>query len=723
MQSDPHALKTGFMQSLNRPLSAGLMLLVAVAGARAQEFAPHIGYVYPAGGRQGETVQVTFGGQFLVEVAGAYVSGGGVGAVVLPSEPLLTGKQAAEVRGQLQELRRKRDAAARDQIRALGHRLAVYERSKITPAIGERVTVRIAIATNAAPGNREVRLATATGLTNPLLFQVGQLPECREPDPGRDDDWMRIQKSINDPDSRVKSGRNAAPPMAVTLPATINGQILPGEADRFRFEARRGQRLVIAVSGRELLPYLADTVPGWLQATIALFDPKGEEMTAADDVQIRPDPVLRYEVPEDGQYVMEIRDNLYRGREDFVYRVRVGELPETAGSLAPRGLAEAHAGAGKPLPESVEKEPNNTPESAQPVTLPIVLKGRIDEPGDTDAFRFDGRAGDHVVAEVHGRRLNAPLDSVLFITDAGGNRIGFNDDHEDKGSGLNTHHADSYVAVTLPATGGYFVQIGDTQQKGGEAYGYRLRIGAPQPDFALRVVPSTINLRANATQPVAVYALRRDGFTGEIAVALKDAPPGFLLAGGKVPANQHKVQCTLTAPPSPTKTPIALMIEGRAIIGGQALVRPAVPAQELTQAFSYQHLVPSDDLLVAVTGSFAPGSPAKILSATPVKIPARGTTRVLLGGPGYSPFDASQIRLVDAPEGIILKSTSSGRGRIELLIEADAAKVQPGLTGNLIAAFVAKDPTPPGAPKINPKRVPLGCLPAIPYELVGGERP
>ena len=31
----------------------------------AQQQAPHIGYVYPAGGRQGTTFQVTVGGQFL----------------------------------------------------------------------------------------------------------------------------------------------------------------------------------------------------------------------------------------------------------------------------------------------------------------------------------------------------------------------------------------------------------------------------------------------------------------------------------------------------------------------------------------------------------------------------------------------------------------------------------------------------------------------------------
>jgi hypothetical protein len=41
--------------------------------------------------------------------------------------------------------------------------------------------------------------------------------------------------------------------------------------------------------------------------------------------------VIYYEVPEDGQYVVEIRDSIYRGREDFVYRITLGELPFVTG--------------------------------------------------------------------------------------------------------------------------------------------------------------------------------------------------------------------------------------------------------------------------------------------------------------------------------------------------------------------------------------------------------
>ena len=107
----------------------------------------------------------------------------------------------------------------------------------------------------------------------------------------------------------------------------INGQIMPGDVDRFRFRAKTGQKLVIETQARSLIPYLADAVPGWFQATVTLYNAAGKEMAVADDYRFNPDPVLFNEIPRDGIYELEIHDSIYRGRQDFVYRIAVGELP------------------------------------------------------------------------------------------------------------------------------------------------------------------------------------------------------------------------------------------------------------------------------------------------------------------------------------------------------------------------------------------------------------
>ena len=52
------------------------------------------------------------------------------------------------------------------------------------------------------------------------------------------------------------------------------------------------------------------------------------------------------------------------------------------------------------LPECLEKEPNDSTQTAQAVTLPVIVNGRIDRPDDGDVFRFEGRAGQEIVVEV-----------------------------------------------------------------------------------------------------------------------------------------------------------------------------------------------------------------------------------------------------------------------------------------------------------------------------------
>ena len=347
------------------------------------------------------------------------------------------------------------------------------------------------------------------------------------------------------------------------LPVVLNGQILPSGVDRFAFKARKGMRLVAAASARNLMPYLADAVPGWFQATLTLYDPDGNEVAYAEDFRFQPDPVLHYTIPADGRYVLEIRDELYRGRQDFVYRVVIGELPYVT-SIFPLGsrdtapatvelrgwnlpvdrftvnrfekgprvfpifLPEEQQTSGSllfardTLPECLEQEPNDRPEIAQPVTLPVIVNGRIDRPGDWDVFRFEGRAGSRIVAEVTARRLGSPLDSLIKLTDASGRLLAVNDDFEDQGAPLVTHQADSWLWTTLPADGTYYLHLGDTQHQGGPAYAYRLRIGPPRP---IRTPRRAVEHQCPGGYVCADYGVRRpaDRFAGDIALNLRDA--------------------------------------------------------------------------------------------------------------------------------------------------------------------------------------------------------
>ncbi|MCJ7730153.1 MAG: PPC domain-containing protein [Sedimentisphaerales bacterium] len=633
--------------------------LTVVSGALAQRN-PHIGYVYPAGGRQGVTFEVKIGGQFLDGVTHVYFSNAGVQATVLEYTKPMTQREANALREKLQELQKKtKDSETLKEIADIRKKLATFVRRPPNPAIAEIVTLQVTIAENAELGEGQLRLGMSLGLSNPLIFCVGQLPEFCEKESSSD------KEPRGDREPKVGKPPQSSTPeheTSIILPAIVNGQVMSGDVDRFRFQALKGQQLVVVASARELIPYLADAVPGWFQATLSLYDAKGNELAYNDDYKFHPDPVLHYEIPKDGEYVVEIKDAIYRGREDFVYRIAIGELSFVTSIFPLGGQAGVQAAielkgwnlpaasltadtkdlalgirpfslnkdgrfsnrvlfAVDTLPEHLERELNDTNESADQVALPVIVNGRIDPQGDWDVFRIEGQAGDEIVAEVLARRLDSPLDSVLRLADSIGRQLAFNDDHEDKGSGLSTHHADSYLHATLPANGTYYIHLGDIQRKGGPEYAYRLRISPPHPDFELRIVPSSINVRAGASIPLTVYALRRDGFSNEIALVLKDAPAGFRLNGGRVPANQDQVRLTLTAPPTPLKESLNLCLEGRAMIQGQEVVHPAVPAEDMMQAFAYRHLVSVKDLKVAVIGGARSNAPMKSLDQKPMKSP------------------------------------------------------------------------------------------------------
>jgi hypothetical protein len=744
--------------------------LAATPAVWAQPGAPHIGYVYPAGGRQGTTFQAKIGGQYLNGAASVYVSGGGIQATLVEFEKPPTQKEINTLREKLQELQKqpKEDAAVQKEIADIRTKLLLFNiRRSISPALVETVAIQVTIEPGAQLGRRELRVEAPQGLSNPLVFHVGQLPEFSE------------QESITvnvPPRSNQPQISQAATDVNIVLPATVNGRIkprlaqsrvptgqpfTPGDVDRYRFSARRGQHLVVVVRARDLIPYLADAVPGWFQAVVTLYDAQGNELAYDDDYRFHPDPVLHYAIAKDGQYVIEIRDALYRGREDFVYRIELGELPfitsifplggrdGTQTTVALRGwnlpvdrLAmdakdkgpgiyplsvdkAEHASNEVPfavgtLPECLATEPNNTPGSAQPLTLPVIVNGRIDRPGDWDVFRFEGRADNKIVAEVYARRLDSPLDSVLRLTDVAGKQLAFSDDHEDKGTGLNTHHADSFLMATLPTNGTYYLYLGDSQQKGGPEYAYRLRVSPPLPDFDLRVTPSGINAGAGTTVPITVYALRKDGFSGAITLALKDAPAGFVLSGARVPENQDHVPLTLTVPPGPRSEPVRLSLEGHAVIDGREVVRPAVPADDLMQAFAYHHLVPAQDMLLAVTRRWAMRAQVKTLGGQPVQIPAGATARIQVGMLVSRSFDRIQVELSEPPDGIAVEKVLPMEKGLEIVVRSDAAKVKPGLQGNLIAS-VSGERLPPEngkTPAPNRGRTPLGTLPAIPFEVV-----
>jgi len=760
-----------------------VVLLAATVLGQGGRQSPRAGFVYPAGGRLGETFEVLVGGQYLKD-AEVTVSGDGVRAEVLEYIAPPQGKELQTLREISDQARKQaREAAggkwpAPQAVRRILLELAkekgitekqlqAFERfnqqrndpkRQLNPQLAEALKVRVSVSPGAAAGVRELRVLGRLGLSNPLRFHVGPLPE-----------WSETESNDSQATANAVAG----------LPAVLNGQIMPGDVDYWRLSARRGQKLVIRIAARALVPYLADAVPGWFQATATLYDAAGRQVAYADDYRFDPDPVLLFEVPQDGEYVLEIRDSIFRGREDFVYRASVGELPfitsafplgvkrgekttvslqgwnlpadKTKIELTPdrvgieqlsvpgaAGLSNAVPLAVDDVTEFSDREPNDQPSQAMEVTLPAAINGRIDRPGDWDVVRFRAAEGQVIEAQVLARRLGSPLDSLIRITSAAGDVLGMNDDCEDKCEGLLTHHADSMLTVTIPKTGDYLLWIGDTQRQGGATMAYRLKIGLRQPAFALRVTPSALNARGGTSASFTVFAVREGGFEGDIDLSLADAPKGFALTGGKIPAGQDKVQLTLRVPNDPGRKIIPLVMTGVGRAADGSVIRAeAVPADDMMQAFAYHHLVPAEAWLAAIEPN-RPNPPSwKIETPTPLRLVAGGDTTLRVRSTGRPPFGQVQVTLGEPPEGVSVKSVSAKDTLIEIVLQTDAEKAKVGVKGNLVfTATAQRDPlkNPPPAPAATPDakapppggganlRVPLGVLPAVPFEIVAGNK-
>ena len=295
------------MQSSRWMVSVVLAVLAAaVPAVQAQQNPPHAGYAYPAGGRQGDTFRVTVGGQFLERTTNVYLSGRGIQAKIVECIKPLTPKQLNDLRERLEELRKKpKDAEAIKEMMAIRDKLNDFQNKRANPVLADKVVLQLTIAADAELGQRELRLAAPNGLSNPLVFQVGQLTEFRKQEAKPSPRTARRRKTPGPQESRTRHARAGDDHHAA------------GRGERAD-HARRGGSLSVPGPQRSAIwwspsprgncgriwpmPCPAGFRPPWRFAI-----PQGNELAYSDHYRFHPDPVLYCKIPKNGQYVLEIR--------------------------------------------------------------------------------------------------------------------------------------------------------------------------------------------------------------------------------------------------------------------------------------------------------------------------------------------------------------------------------------------------------------------------------
>src|SRR6185295_14108728 len=182
---------------------------------------------------------------------------------------------------------------------------------KLEATDDKTVKVRLKIAADAALGEHTLRPRTATGISDLRTFYVGPFPVVDEKEPNN----------------------NFKDPQKLKLNVTVSGVVTNEDVDYYSVELKKGDRLSLELEGIRLGTSLFD-------AYIAILDTKRFEIVSADDTALLlQDPFLSMIAPEDGTYLILVREASYGGGDNGQYRLHVGSFPRPAAVYPAGGKA------------------------------------------------------------------------------------------------------------------------------------------------------------------------------------------------------------------------------------------------------------------------------------------------------------------------------------------------------------------------------------------------
>lgn len=426
------------------------------------------------------------------------------------------------------------------------------EVKKVEASGDNRVKATLAIAPDCRPGIHALRVRTASGVSNLKTFMVGLLPDVEEKEPNND----------------------FAEPQKIDMNVTVNGIVQNEDVDYFLVEAKKGQRITAEVEGMRVGQTFFDPF-------VAILDKRRFELAVSDDAPLGyQDGIASIIAPEDGEYVILVRETSYGGNGNSVYRLHVGDFPRPkaaypAGGKPGETLEVQYLGditgpfTGKvtvptdsprmfglfpetdkgmppspvpfrisPLDNHLEKEPNNERAQATVAAAPGALNGIISEPGDVDYFKIACKKGQVFEVNVHARSLRSPLDSVLRVLRPNGGQLAANDDAQ--GS------PDSSLRFTAAADEEYTIEIKDHLGRGGPEFVYRIEVIEPPKHIAtslpevVRYQDTIVEVPAGNRMAVLASAAR-SGVRGELKLNTPDLPAGVTLETPNMPEDQSQV--------------------------------------------------------------------------------------------------------------------------------------------------------------------------------------
>jgi hypothetical protein len=207
-------------------------------------------------------------------------------------------------------------------------------------------------------------------------------------------------------------------------------------------------------------------------------------------------------------------------------------------------------------PISFEREPNDSPREATPVSVPAVLWGRFDRPRDLDWCSFSARKGEKLEIEVLSARLGAPCDPLLLLaqrevkktreagkeTDVEVESLRDLQLAEERKNSFPRHESfqrkfvaperDPVLVWTPPSDGEYLIQTRNRNHRSGLDAMYVLLVRKAAADVSAVVIQSenvsgeAATVPRGGAQSYDVLLERRGGFDESVKVSAEALPAG-----------------------------------------------------------------------------------------------------------------------------------------------------------------------------------------------------
>lgn len=537
------------------PFVIAFGLVASLATTSQAQLVPEIGYVYPAGGQAGTTVDVVLGGYDWTPDMQLFVHDPRIKLeIVGPPSPVLISEPPYWFG---------------------------YKARGFAWPLAREFKAKLTIPADVPPGLVKWQVANANGASPVGTFHVSNVPEVVE-----------------------DAKRKTTQPLPA-LPVTVSGQIRRiEEIDRYQFSVPK--------AGPVTIELLARPFGSMLHGMLQVRDANGTLLLDVADSEGR-DIVTTLIAQPDVKYTVSLHDLDFAGDRSYCYRLTLapgphvvaaypvagkrGEtrkvefvgiglatggpqlesvtrdvaFPATADAKSFAYVLETPFGNAKPhtlLVSDLAEQVETAGATTASLTAPSAITGSLESRFGSDQFMLDLKKGDKWEVNAVARAIGSPLDLELQVLGPDGKQVATNDD--EKGT------TDASLSFAAPADGSYRIVVSDRSGKSGSrAANYRLSIEPPREDITI-TFPTQLPVVVGATAKLAVKVVRDGSFTGPIPLKIEGLPAGVTApADLAIPEKKNDLVIDLTCAADAATTASLCTITATPTLNGQPATHKA----------------------------------------------------------------------------------------------------------------------------------------------------